>query len=114
MSSIMEPIGTNATELSYRAVSTATMAPKVESTRPEPIGGDQTRVYDDRELARSALAIAMAWLRKGLESQNQIATAYMRDHAVIIRWTTALLVLTEALDPERVAVNLPMAACIFN
>jgi hypothetical protein len=54
----------------------------------------------------------MAWLRKDLESQISIAMVYMLNHAVIIRWTTALLALIEVLDPE-VSLTLAASICVF-
>jgi hypothetical protein len=50
--------------------------------------------------ALTALAVTIAWLQKDLDKMTFNAIAYMWAHTTILRWTEALLLLTEILDPE--------------
>ena len=59
--------------------------------------------------SEQALVTALRWLRRRTSTQLQVATDYMRGHAVILRWTNALLALVELLDQQ-----VMLGFCIFD
>ena len=59
--------------------------------------------------AEHALVTALRWIRRRTNKQLQVATDYMHGHAVILRWTTALLTLVELLDQQ-----VMLGFCIFD
>ena len=59
--------------------------------------------------SEQALVTALRWLNRRTGTQLQVATDYMTWHAVILRWTTALLALVELLDQQ-----VMMGFCIFD
>ena len=59
--------------------------------------------------AEHALVTALQWLKRRTNKQMQVAIEYMYGHAVILRWTTALLALVDLLDQQ-----VTLGFCIFH
>ncbi len=58
--------------------------------------------------SEQALVTALRWPRRRTSTQLQVATDYMQGHAVILRWTNALLALVELFDQQMM-----LGFCIF-